>query len=211
MAHPTEQEQLTTDQRVGYYLDLWKKSVDVQQHFNDIEFRIRGLALTVATFALGAGAVAAKDAAAIGPVSLGAAISVLGLFLWQAFYFVDRYWYHPLLKAAVAHGTKFEQELSSELESAGMTDAITKASPVKPQGFFTFFVPRTKRRLRKPLHSDDKIAVFYRIGTFVFIIAAIGLELGTLLTEPRAGSDPIRVQILNDLPSVAPTDPTGGG
>src|SRR5450631_686527 len=44
---------LTRDQQVGHYIDMWKLSVEVQMHFNDIEWRIRGLALTVATFALG--------------------------------------------------------------------------------------------------------------------------------------------------------------
>src|SRR5438034_8022495 len=30
-----------------YYLEIWKKTVDVQQHFNDLELKIRNLAVTV--------------------------------------------------------------------------------------------------------------------------------------------------------------------
>ena len=46
--------ELSLDQQVGHYIDIWKQTVAVQMHFNDIEWRIRGLALTVATFAIGA-------------------------------------------------------------------------------------------------------------------------------------------------------------
>ncbi|WP_344067846.1 hypothetical protein [Nostocoides vanveenii] len=61
-ASPGAQDRMTLDQEVGHYIEMWKQSVEVQMHFNDIEWRIRGLALTVATFALGAAGVAAKDA-----------------------------------------------------------------------------------------------------------------------------------------------------
>ena len=106
---------LTLEQEVGYYIDMWKQSVEVQMHFNDIEWRIRGLALTVATFALGAAGVAAKDGTRVGPVSLGALVIVIGLLLWYAFYFVDRVWYHPLLKACVTQGNEVEEILTRGL------------------------------------------------------------------------------------------------
>lgn len=32
--HP--RTELTTHEQVGHYIDIWKKTVDVQQHFNDI-------------------------------------------------------------------------------------------------------------------------------------------------------------------------------
>ncbi|GAA1770930.1 hypothetical protein [Nostocoides vanveenii] len=53
---------------------------------------------------------------------------MIGLLLWYAFYFVDRVWYHPLLKASVAHGTKIEDEIKRSLPEAGMTAAITAGS-----------------------------------------------------------------------------------
>lgn len=49
------------EDRVKHYIELWKQTVAVQQHFNDIEWRIRQLALTALTFALGAAAVAARE------------------------------------------------------------------------------------------------------------------------------------------------------
>lgn len=68
---------LSPNEAVGHYVTMWKTSIEVQQHFNGIEWRIRGLALTVATFALGAAGVAAKDKSTLGPISLGSAVLIL--------------------------------------------------------------------------------------------------------------------------------------
>lgn len=166
---------LTSDQQVGHYIDMWKQSVEVQMHFNDIEWRIRGLALTVATFALGAAGVAAKDGTRVGWVSLGTLVIVIGLLLWYAFYFVDRVWYHPLLKASVAHGTVIEDEIKKSLPQAGMTATITARSEYPTKGLVRLLS-------RNPImHSDDKLVWFYKIGALALALAAIGLQVGVLL------------------------------
>ncbi|MGL5823807.1 MAG: hypothetical protein ACRCYU_03050 [Nocardioides sp.] len=181
---------LTASERTAHYIEMWKKTVDVQQHFNDIEWRIRGLALTVATFALGAAGVAAKDGTAFGPISLGTVVLVIGLILWYAFYFVDRVWYHPLLKAAVKQGTLIEDEIRKVLPSAGMTAAITAGSP-QEMGRLT---ARLSRRDR--MHSDDKLAWFYKVGALALGIAAVALQVGTLLHIGLGREqEPIRVRI----------------
>lgn len=163
---------LTTDQQVAHYIDIWKQSVSVQMHFNDIEWRIRGLALTVATFALGAAAVAARDGAQIGGLSLGSLVLVIGLLLWYAFYFVDRVWYHPLLRGAVEQGTDIEAEIRKHLPRAGMTAKITERS-AQP-------MPWVARKLtkRREMHSDDKLRWFYSVGALALGLAALGLQIG---------------------------------
>jgi len=86
------------DFSAGHVVDAWKISIDVQQHFNDLELRIRNLAVTLLVGVMGATAFALKEhydvvlygrrfALAVG-VLLGA---ILG---WFAFYFTDRHWYH---------------------------------------------------------------------------------------------------------------------
>lgn len=172
-------EGLTEDQRVGHYISMWKQSVEVQQHFNDIEWRIRGLALTVATFALGAAGFAAKDRTEVGQVSLGAVIVLVGLILWYAFYFVDRAWYHPLLKAAVASGTLLEDEIKKSLPAAGMTRAITDGSPYRPSRVVRF-LSRTSGEMR----SDDKLVWFYKVGAAALILVTVGLQAAALATDP---------------------------
>jgi hypothetical protein len=183
--HPTPPPEraadLTANERLGHYIDLYKTTVEVQEHFNDIEWRIRGLALTVATFALGAGGVAARDGAKAGPFSLGAFVVLLGLLLWYAFYFVDRWWYHPLLKASVEQGTRIEQEIQAALPAAGMTAGITAGSRYTPS--------RLVRILsrRKVMHSDHKLTWFYRVGALAFVLAAIGLQ-GAAMIDDSSGT-----------------------
>jgi len=169
---------LTQDQQLGHYIDMWKQSVDVQMHFNDIEWRIRGLALTVATFALGAAGVAAKDGTRVLGVSLGSLVIAIGLLLWYAFYFVDRVWYHPLLKASVAHGTVIEDEIKKSLPQAGMTATITARSEYHTSGL----VRRLSRK--QVMHSDDKLVWFYKIGAVALALAAIALQIGVLIGAP---------------------------
>src|SRR5215217_2383954 len=177
--------ELTLNEQLGHYVEMWKKSVDVQQHFNDIEWRIRGLALTVATFALGAAGVAAKDGTRIGWLSLGSLVVLLGLLLWYGFYFVDRVWYHPLLKSAVKHGTVIEEEIKKSLPQAGMTAAITAGSPQNVGRIVQFFSGRSR------MHSDDKLIWFYKVGAAALFLAAVALQISAVLPK----SPPVRDQI----------------
>lgn len=179
--------QLSDDEVCSRYVDLWKQTVEVQQHFNDLEWRIRGLALTAATFALGASAVAAKDRTEFFGISLGSGVLVAGLILWLGFYFVDRYWYHPLLIGSVKHGEKLEEELRVYLPQAGLTKEITAASHIKP--------PRGLGRIAgknddKTLRSEEKLRIFYWIGAATMMLAAAFLQLAAFsssseIPEPK--------------------------
>lgn len=181
------QDSLTTNEALGHYISLYKTSVDAQQHFNDIEWRIRGLALTAATFALGAAGVAAREGSTIGPVSLGSAVLILGLFLWYAFYFVDRFWYHPLLKGAVKGGTELEAAIRRHIPEACMTEQITAQSKL-PIGRRLAFLAGKKgwssNDGQRIMHSDHKLRWFYRVGTFAFLIGAAALQVATHWPSP---------------------------
>lgn len=172
--------QLTRDEQIGHYIAMWKQTVEVQMHFNDIEWRIRGLALTVATFALGAASLAAKDGTRVGPISVGTVVILIGLALWYAFYFVDSAWYHPLLKGAVDKGTEIEAEIMKDLPRVGMTALITERS-----------VLRTSRPVgllsrKKEMHSQDKLIWFYKVGAFALAAAAVALQIGVLVIDASA-------------------------
>lgn len=177
-------ERLTRDQEIGHYIDMWKQAVEVQMHFNDIEWRIRGLALTVATFALGAAGVAAKDGTRVGWFSLGSLVILIGLLLWYAFYFVDRVWYHPLLKASVKHGTQIEDEIKRTLPEAGMTASITAGSTYQTRGAVRWL------SRRKAMHSDDKLVWFYKVGGFALALAAIAFQVGAMFGSSEPSQPP---------------------
>ncbi|MFR9773775.1 hypothetical protein [Nocardia sp. SC052] len=175
---------------IPHYLEMWKKTVEVQQHFNDLEWRIRGLAMTVLTFAFGAAAVAAKDSTAVKvfgwSLQLSCLVLVLGLVLWMSFYFVDKVWYHRLLAGAVEHGTQLEQELRTQLPHAGLTRQIGESSPQVIRIF----------SWRKELRSTGKLRLFYAIGAAALLVAAIALQLGS--TPP---SQPKRAETTTSMTS----------
>lgn len=179
-------EELDRRDRVSGYIDLWKQTVEVQKHFNDLEWRIRGLALTALTFTVGAAGLAAGRDDRVGPISLGATVTVIGLILWYAFYFVDRYWYHPLLKAAVKQGEHIEELLSTDLPGADLTKQISLGSPQrwKPLG-----IGRRGEGGGFLLRSTQKMAVFYGIGATTLIVLAAALQVGSWLAHDASGCE----------------------
>jgi hypothetical protein len=162
---------MNDEDAVKSYIEMWKQTIAVQQHFNDIEWRIRQLALTALTFALGAAAVAAKDRTTIllfaYRLQLSSTLLVFGLVLWISFYFVDQVWYHRLLIGAVRHGEALERAISAHLPEAGLTSAISKASPYK------FHLGKKSIEI----HSSAKLRIFYLAGAVALILGAVALQL----------------------------------
>lgn len=158
-------------------MELYKTAVDTQIHFNDIEWKIRGLALTVITFTLGAAAYAGASNERVWCVSTGSVISLIGVLLWYAFYFVDRHWYHPLLKGSVSQGREIEKQIAQYIPSAGMTARITEFSVYRPGR-----IVRTIRR-KDEMHSDDKLVWFYAIGASTLIAFAVILEIAVFVRK----------------------------
>lgn len=196
---PPDSSKLTDDEVCSRYIELWKQTIEVQKHFNDLEWRIRGLAMTAATFALGASAVAAKDGTEFHGISLGACVLFAGVILWYGFYFVDRYWYHPLLIGSVKHGEKLEDELRAYLPVAGLTKEITAASHIKPPlgfGFFAVVDPNTTSesgKHSKILGSEAKLKIFYLIGAITLLLAAVFLQLAACAPSKKPEPKPERV------------------
>lgn len=153
MADKAPPKEITDDKAL--LVEVWKKSIEVQQHFNDLSWRIRALWLTALTFVLGATFLAYREA---DPISLGClgetspafVIPILGIFLWLAFWFVDALWYHRLLSGSVAEGLRIEKELEGLGFEIRLTQTISDKSPVS-----TLF---------GVMHSKDKLNAFYVLG-----------------------------------------------
>lgn len=175
---------LADEEHAKLLVELWKQTIAVQQHFNDLCWRIRGLALTALTFTLGAAALAARepvdDVALFGvELQLSVIIAGAGLVLWQAFYYVDRRWYHQLLKGSVKHGEELEKELQAFVPAAGLTKSISDASP---------YDGRSWRGRRRSINSTMKLQRFYRAVTLLLVAFAVALQFGgtTSATEPAS-------------------------
>lgn len=104
---------MNDEEQARLYVEMWKQTIEVQKHFNDIELRIRGLALTVLTFTLGGASLALRDGTTVRlgalELQLSSLVLLIGAVIWLTFYFVDQIWYHRLLLGAVVHGETLER------------------------------------------------------------------------------------------------------
>jgi phosphoglycolate phosphatase-like HAD superfamily hydrolase len=157
------------DQRLDLMVDIWKKIVDVQQHFNDIEMKIRSAAITVIAALMGAAGYAEKDHVSLALFAWHVPLSVFIIFtalvVWAAFWFMDRHWYHRLLYGAVKQGQLLEDKLKPVLPEIQLTKTIGKESPLKVFGFV--------------VHSTHKMGIFYGVVGVVMIAIGAVLLIGT--------------------------------
>ena len=151
-------------------IEIWKKIVDVQQHFNDLELRVRNFALIVTGAFLGLGGYAIKDAGMIN--AFGFTVSVSGLVVFSAivplfaFYFMDRLWYHRLLDGSVKAGIDAESALKQLGYKVDLGSKISEYSP------FTFWLTKKK------IHSKTKMDMFYLMLVAALLIVALCLGFG---------------------------------
>ncbi len=100
-------------------ITVWEKTVDVQTHFNDLCLRLRNLAISILGVMIGASAISFKYGGTFefGSASLPTAsvFILISIVVWFAFYLMDRFWYHELLRGAVQHGLEIE-EIIKEIE-----------------------------------------------------------------------------------------------
>lgn len=170
---------------VETWLEIWKKTVDVQQHFNDLELRIRNYALIVVGALLGLGGYALKEAIRI--QLFGVTFSASGLIILLsaiplvAFYFMDRFWYHKLLEGSVQAGIKAELELQRRGYEVCLGSEISKASPISWRlwGKKSSDTPWYKLPQRK-MHTRHKMDFFYvSLALVLGIVGTILLFAGT--------------------------------
>ncbi len=166
-------KEISAKDKAALTLDAWKKAVDVQQHFNDLDLRVRNLAMTLLGTAIGALGVAsvaggaggsgqqAGAAGAVATLRVPLLVGVLAL-VW-AFYIMDRWWYHRLLNGAVAEGGRLEESLTEQGIKVELGHAISKASPIKVRGYV--------------IPSDNKIDFFYLILASVVLVVLADLTV----------------------------------
>ena len=99
-------------------LEVWKQALDLQKHFNDLHFRLRafyfGFLGTLAavrsgllgTHAASAGALTLPEAP-FARVVVSALLVAPGVAVWV----LDRFYYHPLLSAAVDRAAELERRV----------------------------------------------------------------------------------------------------
>lgn len=154
---------MTDSERI--LLEVWKTTIDVQKHFNELGLRVRSIAVTVLGVFLGAAGYALQAPRTVGImgeyVSLTGMILLAALVCWVAFFVMDRLWYHRLLKAAVKHGRKVEDVLKASIPCIGLTGTIDDASPLWG------------------LRAGHRLSIFYGfIGALLWLAAGMALQAG---------------------------------
>ncbi len=133
-------------------IEIWKQVIAVQMHFNEIEMKVRSIAVTVLGALLGAAGYAQSAKITLTlfdkEIYLSLVLVLSGLLTWFAFYFMDRHWYHRLLLGAVKQGQKIEESLGKNYPEITLTKAIGQESPFKL--FWLISV-----------HSTGKFRIFY--------------------------------------------------
>lgn len=154
-------------------VEIWKKVVDVQQHFNDLELRIRNYALTLFTAVVAGIGLLEKEKIQLNLIGLGIPASTLlgfaGILTLAAFWYMDRYWYHKLLLGAVKQGQFIETIHAGVLPELGLTTAIGKSSPQT--------ISWDKKTLLT-IHSSNKYWIFYGLLFTPLIMLTFALFFG---------------------------------
>ncbi len=153
--------------RTDRVLEMWKTTVGVQQHFNDLELRIRNYAVTLLVAVIGVTAVALKENNVVEIVNfkttLPTALLIAGIVGWTAFYFMDRFWYHRLLIGSVRHGREIEKANAAKFPEIQLASAISAASPIQVCSCLS-------------LRTTGKIDLFYGLIGAALLCVAIGLH-----------------------------------
>ena len=177
-------------------VEVWKKSVDVQQHFNDLAMRIRNFAITVVGALIAAVSFTYQQGLQIqvwgANVPVGAGLIGAAVFAWGGFFLMDRYWYHILLKGSVIHAGKIEDKYKDEIPEIGLGKSISEASgKVKILGV--------------TMNSDRRLTSFYALGA-VILLAIFSILIFSHPTR-TAGQLPAPTQTGGPatLPTAAPT------
>lgn len=180
--------------RIRNGIEIWKKSVDVQQHFNDLEMRIRNFGLTVLGVLIAAVGFSYqhKLETTVNGYTFPAGLAFIGAaaIAWFMFFIMDRYWYHILLKGAVTHASKIETELKNEVPDISLGQTISQVSG-------------GVRILGVKMNSTRRLSTFYILG---FVMLGI-LFAALFFSKPIAGH-PERTEKVQE---VVPRGLTEGG
>ncbi|MGZ9096931.1 MAG: hypothetical protein ACXW30_01375 [Micavibrio sp.] len=118
---------ITADQ----VIEIWKASVELTAHFNEICLKVRALAISLLSAVVAASAYYfTKGGNETLNFSSKEAIifSVLSSMIWLGFFMMDRLWYHKLLRGCVKFTEDIERKYEQEIPELSLAQAITKES-----------------------------------------------------------------------------------
>lgn len=184
----TINEQIS-DERL-LYIEIWKKAVDTQMHFNEMSVKARQFGLTFVAAALGLGvALLTRKQDPVLPVNAFGvhfqihAIVLLVFASALALYAVkqlDLRVYHKMLRGAVAFGEDFEENYMKKIFSLekGMTQAISHFSRHENAAIDKDTAPY-RYRGGPSKTASDKVSWFYTVSIGTLVVVGALLFLAT--------------------------------
>lgn len=156
--------EIAQNENLNHVITIWQKTIDVQQHFNDIELRIRNIALTTFTFIVGGIGFLEKEKYSANiqdfEIPYSSALALVGIIIMSGFFYMDRAWYHKLLIGAVKQGLFIEKKWGNLLPEIKLTHSIGNESPHSFWG-------------KIKVHSKNKYYIFYGLFFFTLLFTAL--------------------------------------
>lgn len=158
-----ETKELQVKTNYELQLEAWKKVIDVQQHFNDIEMRIRTLAITAVGAIFGAIGFIYENQIKYSlqgqEFPIERMLLVVAIIAVFGFWGMDRLWYHRLLIGAVKQGILLENEIEKTVPGIRLTKMIGEESAVVV--------------FNRKIRSTNKLDLFYGmiISFLVFFLS----------------------------------------
>jgi hypothetical protein len=185
------------DQDIKNAIEIWKKTIDVQQHFNDLCLRVRNSAITVVGALLAAMSFTYQqglETTVLGyKFGAGLGFVAAALFAWFAFFVMDYYWYHVFLKGAVQHAGKIEEAYNDKIPGIGLGGTISEES----QSVRMFGIIKT--------NSQWRLMIFYGLGFLMLALIFVAL----LFAQKQAAGTPAAVTTTQaDAPTPLPATPS---
>ncbi len=183
-------------------IDIWKKIIDVQQHFNDLELRIRNLAITIITSVVGAAGLlfVNKDyrfVTVCGHQIPSAVIPLCAGFIGiLACYVIDHMGYHRLLQGAVNQGLAAEKKLASKYPEILLTHSIKEGSSIK--------IALGGKVIK--IRSGHRIVLFYTFFLFIFAAPVLVMVIKKIPKHFLRHECPLNPSSINSSASGAKTE-----
>lgn len=191
LTKPEEQVKLTAA------IAVWERIVQVQMHFNDISLRIRNFLITVILATLGAAGFSLHNGIklftigefSVSPLPFLFAAAWLAIFL---LYFMDRDWYHRLLKGAVDASIPISDRYGQLIPGLSLGEKISAASKLRIHDRWWLRLARRVRlistvdgdRTDPMVPSIGKLEFFYRSAlTMMALSACMSLFGGVYVNE----------------------------
>jgi len=159
----------TSKEEMQNAIEVWKKTVDVHQHFNDLGMRIRNFAITIVGILIASIGFTYQQGLEINlfgqKFSSGIGLVVAAAIAWAAFFVMDRFWFHIFLRGAVRHAAKIETRLKDKVPDIGLGGTISDVSG-------------NIRVMGVKMNSERRLTTFYVFGFAMLAVVFACLFLG---------------------------------